>query len=326
VSTIRPPALDAPPPTPPRLVIVGATATGKSAVALEVARRLPGELVCVDAMTVYRGMDIGTAKPSAAERAEIPHHLLDLFEPTEESSLARFVDAGRAVLAALDGAGTNAVVVGGTGLYVDALVDGLDLPGQWPGVRAALHAELDAGAPPEALHARLAALDPLAATRMEPSNARRIVRALEVTIGSGRPFSSFGPGLQSARAAHTERFVMIGIARSRASIAERIRRRYAQQLEAGFVEEARALLERHGSRLSRTARQALGYRELWDAFAAGTPIADALETAAVRTIAFAKRQERWFRRDARIVWLDADARTTGELAAECLMRLGHLSA
>lgn len=312
--------------SPARLVIVGATATGKSVAALEAARRLRSELVCVDAMTVYRGMDIGTAKPTASDRAEVPHHLLDLFDPTEESSLARFVDAGRAVLASLDDARSTAVLVGGTGLYVDALVDGLELPGRWPEVHAALQADLDSGiATPEELHRRLAGLDPVAASRMEPTNARRIVRALEVTLGSGRPFSSYGPGLQAARDRHAGALVMIGITRSRPSIAARIRQRYATQLDDGFVEEARALLERHGPALSRTARQALGYRELWDAIESGGSIDAAVETASARTIAFAKRQERWFRRDTRIEWLDADARSTEELAAHCVARLEHLA-
>ncbi len=348
---------------PPQLVIVGATATGKSAVALAAARLLGAEIVCVDAMTVYRGMDIGTAKAGATERAEIPHHLLDLFEPTEESSLARFVEQGRSVLADLERRGVPAVLVGGTGLYVDALVDDLELPGRWPGIRARLEAELaDGSSSPEQLHARLAALDPLAASRIEPGNARRSVRALEVCLGSGRPFSSFGPGLQAARersggdrsgSAHAGGGdggggdggggvgrAMVGIRRSRASLAARIRARYEAQLAAGFVEEAAGLLARHGDALSRTACQALGYREIWDALEHGTPIADAVETAITRTFAFAKRQERWFRRDPRITWLDADAldRSDGpdadapdadapdavaELARRSLERLGH---
>lgn len=309
---------------PPQLVIVGATATGKSAVALAAARLLRAEIVCVDAMTVYRGMDIGTAKAGAAERAEVPHHLLDLFEPTEESSLARFVEQGRAVLADLERRSVPAVLVGGTGLYVDALVDDLELPGRWPEIRARLEAELaDGSSSPAELHARLAALDPLAASRIEPGNARRSIRALEVCLGSGRPFSSYGPGLQAARERSTAGPVMVGISRSRPSLAARIRARYQAQLAAGFVEEAAALLARHGDALSRTARQALGYREIWDALEHGTPIADAVETAITRTFAFAKRQERWFRRDPRIAWLDADTLDTAELARRCVRLLGH---
>ncbi|MDP1804856.1 MAG: tRNA (adenosine(37)-N6)-dimethylallyltransferase MiaA, partial [Acidimicrobiales bacterium] len=172
-------------------MLVGPTACGKSALALEVARRLGDvELVSADSMQVYRGMDVGTAKATPAEQAEVPHHLLDVAEPEEDYSVARFQADVAEVIAGVEARGRRALVVGGTGLYVQAVVDGLTLPGEWPELKAALETQ-----PPDELHRRLTDLDPVAASRIEPGNTRRLVRALEVTLGSGRPFSSFGPGL-----------------------------------------------------------------------------------------------------------------------------------
>ncbi|MFM8945204.1 MAG: tRNA (adenosine(37)-N6)-dimethylallyltransferase MiaA, partial [Actinomycetota bacterium] len=176
-----------------RLAIIGPTASGKSSVALELCRRVGGaEIVSIDAMQVYRGMNIGTATPSAAERAEVRHHLIDVVEPTAEFTLAQFQTLYTEALADIDRRSGRAVLVGGTGLYLRAVTDGLTPPGQWPEIRARLENEALAVGP-EVLHARLAERDPLAASRMEPTNLRRIVRALEVVEGSGRPFSAFGP-------------------------------------------------------------------------------------------------------------------------------------
>ncbi|MEQ1788050.1 MAG: tRNA (adenosine(37)-N6)-dimethylallyltransferase MiaA, partial [Acidimicrobiales bacterium] len=188
-------------------VLVGATATGKSALALELARRDPRwELVSVDSMQVYRGMDIGTAKPTPAERAEVPHHLLDRLDPWEDGTVAWFQREALAAIADIEARGQRALLVGGTALYVQAVVDELDIPGRYPEVRAQLEADPDT----DALHARLRGLDPVAAARMEPGNRRRVVRALEVTVGSGRPFSSYGPGLD----AHPPTpFTLVGVRR-----------------------------------------------------------------------------------------------------------------
>ncbi|MEA2826882.1 MAG: tRNA dimethylallyltransferase [Actinomycetota bacterium] len=289
------------------LALVGPTASGKSALALEVARHLPGvELVSVDSMQVYRGMDIGTAKPTSAERDEIPHHLLDRAEPTEDFSVARFQAEAEDAIAAIEARGHRALLVGGTGLYLQAVVDGLRLPGQWPDVRAGLEAELEAddadGAEREAsavgaMHRRLADADPVAAARIEPGNARRIVRALEVTLGSGRPFSSFGPGLDAYP--RSTRFRLAGVWLPRDVLNRRIEERYGAQLADGFLDEVRALPDG----LSRTARQALGYRELLDHLHGKTTLADAVDEAVRRTRAFARRQRSWFRRDPRITWL-----------------------
>jgi tRNA dimethylallyltransferase len=292
--------------------LVGATATGKSAVALEVARTLgPGavEIVSVDSMQVYRGMDIGTAKPSPAERAEVPHHLIDIVDPTDDFSVARFQRVLAGALDTIDDHRAQALLVGGTGLYARAAIDGLAIPGQWPDVRAELEADGDTAA----LHERLEQLDPIAASRMEPTNRRRIVRALEVTIGSGTPFSSLGPGLDAYNRDHATTCVVIGLTVARDALTNRIRMRLHRMVDQGFVDEVRALVDANGDNLSRTARQAIGYRELIDHVVDGTPLDTAIDAAIQRTRRFAVRQERWFRRDPRIEWIDT---TDGTGAAE----------
>lgn len=281
-------------------MLVGPTASGKSALAVAVALALgDSDVVSADAMAQYRGMDVGTATPTAQERRGVPHHLLDLVDPADEAELAGWLAAARAVLAALEAEGRRAVVVGGTGLYVQALVDDLTLPGRWPAVRAEIEAE--AGSTEE-LHARLAALDPVAAARIQPSNRRRIVRALEVTLGSGRPFSSFGPGM-TAWPAHP-RFDQVGVWLPRSVVRDRIAVRVERMFEAGLVDEVGALLDRPGG-LSRTSRQALGYREVLAHLEEGRPLDECRADVVTRTQAFARRQRVWFRRDPRITWLAA---------------------
>jgi tRNA dimethylallyltransferase len=279
--------------------LVGATASGKSALALELARRDPSwELVSVDSMQVYRRMDIGTAKPTVAEQEEVPHHLLDRLEPWEDGTLAWFQQEARAAIASIEQRGRRALLVGGTALYVQAIVDDLDIPGQFPEVRTILESDGDT----RALHEQLTELDPVAAGRMQPTNRRRILRALEVTLGSGRPFSSYGPGLD----AHppTE-FALVGLRRDSADLRERIEARYAHQMEIGFLDEVRRLrAEPRG--ISRTAGQALGYKELLEHLEGQATLADALDLAIRRTGRFARRQWAWFRRDPRIRWLDAE--------------------
>ncbi len=279
------------------MVLVGSTASGKSALAMAVARELGDvELVSADSMQVYRGMDVGTAKPSPEERRTIPHHLVDVVDPDEDFSVARFQAEAAKALAGIEARGNRALVVGGTGLYVQAVVDGLALPAEWPEVRAGLQSQ-----GPEELHRRLAEADPLAASRIEPGNVRRLVRALEVTIGSGRPFSSFGPGLA---AYPPTRFRLAGAWLPRPVVAARIEARYRAQLADGFLEEVRRLAAAPAG-LSRTARQALGYRELLDHLAGACSLDEAVATAVARTKAFARRQRAWFRRDPRITWFGA---------------------
>jgi len=290
-------AADRPPEPNGHLVLIGTTASGKSALALEVARRRPGvELVSMDSMAVYRGMDIGTATPTAAERAEVPHHLLDLVDPSEEFSVADFQAAADRALADIEKRHGRAVLVGGTGLHVRSVVDDLEIPGQFPDIRDAIDTDADT----EALYRRLVDADPTAAGRMEPTNRRRILRALEVTVGSGRPFSSFGPGLE---AYPQSPFTQIGLRLARDVVDRRIAERYQRQLDAGFLDEVAAVLAAPGG-LSRSAGQALGYRELAAHLVGECGLDEAVDAAVAATRQFARRQERWFRRDPRIQWLD----------------------
>lgn len=290
------------------LVIVGPTASGKSALALELARRTHSrpdiagttELVSVDSMQVYRGMDIGTAKPTAAEQADVPHHLIDLVDPAERFTVVDYATAFEAAMADITGRGAAPLLVGGTGLYLRAVVDGLTPPPEFADIAAELEAEACAAGEPEgtvALHRRLVELDPLAASRMEPTNLRRIVRALSVCLGTGRSFSSFGPGLQSYPEVP---FRIVGIDAGRAALDELIGDRYRQQMEQGMLEEVRRLAARP---LSRTAAQALGYKELRAHLARECTLDEALNIAVARTRRFARRQQRWFVRDPRITWI-----------------------
>ncbi len=294
------------------VALVGTTASGKSSVAMEVARRLGDvELVCVDSMTVYRGMDIGTGKPSGCDRAAVPHHLLDLVDPTAEFTVREFQASALAALEDIARRGRRALLVGGTGLYLRAVVDRLEVPGRYPEVAAALEREADLPGGVRALHARLAALDPVAASRTTDSNRRRVVRALEVTLGSGRPFSSYGPGLTTYPATDV---TILGLPFLPEVVDRRIEERFARFLDEGLVEEVRRLAARPGG-LSRTARQALGYKELLAHVEEGAPLEACLEEALRRTRAFARRQWSWFRRDPRIRWLEADEDPVATLAA-----------
>jgi tRNA dimethylallyltransferase len=263
-------------------------------------------------MQVYRGMDIGTAKPTAAEQAEVPHHLLDLLDPWEDGAVAWFQPRALAAVADIEARGRRALLVGGTALYVQAIVDELDIPGRYPDVRSEIEADPDTAA----LHARLVRLDPTAAARMEPGNRRRVIRALEVTVGSGRPFSSFGPGLD----VHPPTpFAMVGLSRSSADLRARIAARYDAQLAAGFVDEVRRVhADPHG--ISRTAAQALGYKELQEHLAGDVSLEAAVDLAVRRTSRFARRQRAWFRRDPRIRWLDLEAHEEGNLLVDALAR------
>jgi tRNA dimethylallyltransferase len=282
------------------VALVGVTASGKSEAALALAlRRGDCEIVSVDSMCVYRGMDIGTSKPGPEAQAAVAHHLIDLVDPDEDFTLTQFQVAAREALAGIARRGHDALLVGGTGLYLRAVVDDLEIPGRYPEVAAALQAELDEGkVVPADLHGRLAVLDPVGAARMEPGNRRRVVRALEVTLGSGRPFSTFGPGLE----AYPESVMaQVGLTRPTEEIDARIAARFAHMVQSGLVEEVQALAARPGG-LSRTARQALGYREILAHVENGAPLDDCLEEAMRHTRQFARRQASWFRRDPRVRW------------------------
>jgi tRNA dimethylallyltransferase len=265
---------------------------------MAVAERLGDvELISIDSMQVYRGMDIGTAKPSAAERARVPHHLLDLVDPSEDFTVAEFQQAYRDVVGDIAERGKRAILVGGTGLYHRAVIDDLDLPGEWPALRSGLLAEAELVGP-ASLHARLAARDPAAAAKIEPGNTRRIVRALEVCEGSGRPFSSYGPGLGVYPPSPV---VQIGLRWDREVLAARIEQRVHAMIEAGLVDEVRRL---RAAGMSRTASQALGYKELLAHLDGAQSLDASIAEIVVRTRQFAVRQLRWFQRDPRVRWVD----------------------
>ena len=288
--------------TGPPVVVLAPTASGKSDIAMAAARAVAGtEIVAVDAMQVYRGMDIGTAKPSAADQAAVPHHGIDLVAPSVDFSVTDYVAAYDAAVATIAG---RPLLVAGTGLYLAAVIDRLDVPGQFPEVRHRLETQSDVAA----LWARLDAVDPVAAGRIEPGNRRRIVRALEVTEGSGRPFSSYGPGL---RAYPPTDATLIGLRWSRPALARRVEQRVAAMIDAGLVAEVATL---HAAGLSRTAGQALGYKELIDHLEGRATLDEAIAATVARTRQFAVRQERWFRRDPRVRWYDVERDLVAELA------------
>ena len=293
-----PASSDSPPdPRPgPVLALVGPTAAGKTELALAVAERLGAEVVSSDAMLVYRGMDIGTAKPTRAERGRVPHHLVDLVEPGEEFSVARFQPLARAAIAEVLGRGRVPLLVGGSGLYFHAVVDDFVFPPTDREVRARLEAEAAEIGLPE-LYGRLAEADPAAAARIQPENLRRTVRALEVMELTGRPFSSFRAAMDAPMSRY--RLTVLGLDPGAELLRARVAERVRAMAEAGLVEEVRRLAERP---LSRTARQALGYKELLDAMEQGTPVPEALEAVVRRTRAYARRQLAWFRRDPRVRW------------------------
>jgi tRNA dimethylallyltransferase len=283
---------------PPVVAIVGPTATGKTALAVALARRLCGEVVNADSMQLYRGMDIGTAKPDLAERGGVPHHLLDLWHVREPASVAEYRQRARAEIDRLRGGGVVPLLVGGSGLYVRAVLDELDFPGTDPAVRARLEGELAQVGPAE-LHARLARLDPAAGTAVLPSNGRRIVRALEVIELTGGPFAASLPEPRPHYPA-----VAIGLDRTAAELDERVAVRVERMWAAGFVAEVEGLAA-DGLREGPTASRALGYAQVL-AQLDGTLSADeARERTVTTTRRFVRRQRSWFRRDAAITWFDA---------------------
>lgn len=293
------------------VALVGPTAAGKSAVALAAASALGDvEIVSVDAMQVYRGMDIGTAKPTPSERAAVPHHLIDVADPWEEWTVVRFRDAVREALGDVQARAKRVLLVGGTGLYLRAVVDDLDFPGEDRALRATLEAEPDT----QALYSELSDADPLAASRIQPGNRRRIIRALEVIRLTGRPFSAFGPGLTDYRDPAIP-VKLVGLRVPPALLAERIARRLEAMRAAGFTEEVRALLA-DGRGLSRTAGQAIGYAEVIGHLQGHCSEDEAYERAEIRTRRFARRQIKWFERDPRIEWLDGE--NAGEAGAALL--------
>lgn len=281
--------------SPPVIAVVGPTGAGKSDLAVNLALALDGEVINADAMQFYRGMDIGTAKITTAERRGVPHHLLDTLDVTEEASVSDFQQQARAVIEDIQERGKRAILAGGSGLYVRAALDVLEFPGTDPAVRSQLEADYAAqGAGP--LLARLRDVDPVSAGRV--SDARRIIRALEVQQLTGRPFSSFMP-----RREYFQPAVQIGLAVDRDQLRERLAQRVHGMVDKGLLEEVRRL-DAAGLRRGKTAPRALGYSQFLKVLDGGATVEEAAEETIVATRQFARRQLTWFRADPRISWLD----------------------
>jgi tRNA dimethylallyltransferase len=293
------------------LAVVGPTAVGKSDLAVAVARRLGGEVVNADSMQLYRGMDVGTAKLSEAEQDGVVHHVLDVWDVRVEANVADYQRMARAAFAATRARGARPVLVGGSGLYVRAALDRLVFPGTDPEVRARLEADLAAQGP-GALHRRLAEVDPEAAARILASNGRRVVRALEVIELTGQPFTAALP-----EPAYEVPAIQVGLTLPRPVLDERIANRVDRMWEQGLVEEVHGLVAA-GLREGRTASRALGYAQVLRHLDGEWTQQQAKDETVRATRRFARRQESWFRRDPRVVWLDAadpdlTARALGEL-------------
>ena len=292
------------------VVIVGPTASGKSSVAMAVAQQQtnsqsPVHIVAVDAMQVYRDMNIGTAKPTLSDQSLVPHHCIDLVDSHERFTVAEFKKSATEALSKIDKANGRALLVAGTGLYLTAVIDDLVLPGEFPETRATLEQEPNTAL----LFEQLAQLDPVAIEKIERSNRRRIIRALEVCIGSGRAFSSFGPGTS----AYPENgVVQIGLRWNRDRLAQRVADRVYAMMNEGLLSEVTALRNSKDG-LSRTAAQALGYKELLLHLDGKMSLDQAVEETIIHTRQFAVRQERWFRRDPRIKWVSISEDPVAEI-------------
>lgn len=293
----------------PVLALVGPTGSGKSALALEAAEQLGAEIVAVDAFTVYRGMDIGTAKPTPAERERVAHHVIDVLDPEQDCTVRWFQEQARAAVADIQARGRLPLLVGGSGLYFRAVVDDLRFPPTDPQVRAAVAAEYPDAA---TAFARLQAIDPAAAAAMDPGNHRRAVRALEVIELTGRRFSEFATEWETFESIYDD-FHVVGITLPREELVAAIEERTQKMMAAGWVDEARSLRERN---LSETARKALGYAEVFFHLAGEMTLAQTTEAIAIRTRQYAAAQGRWFRKDPRVRWR-APSEVVQELA-QCI--------
>lgn len=287
----------------PIAVVVGPTAVGKTALAVELALALDGEIVTADSMQVYRGMDIGTAKPTLAERRGVPHHLIDVCDPDRTFNVAEYQTLAHQAIEEIHARHRLPIVAGGSGLYVKAVLDEFLFPDE--GADPTLRQELEAFAEKhgkEALHRRLASVDPEAAGRIHPNDVRRVVRALEVYLRTGRPFSEHVRTVKEAPGRY--RAVQIGLTRPRSVLYERIDARVDAQIEAGLIDEVRTLMARYPA--MPVARQALGYKEMMAYLEGKMSLEDAIDLLKRDTRRFAKRQFTWFRRDPRIQWFDLE--------------------
>jgi tRNA dimethylallyltransferase len=264
------------------------------------------ELVVCDAMQVYKRMDIGTAKPTAQDQAQVPHHCIDMVAPHERFTVSDYQVKARAAVADITGRGKNALVVAGTGLYLTSLIDELSFPGEWPEIRRELQQEPEVSR----LYRQLKELDPEAASKIERSNRRRIERALEVCIGSGKPFSATGPG---TGAYPDNGVVQIGLLWPREMLVARVEQRVHNMMAAGFLDEVQQL--RKDGNTSHTAKQALGYAELLRHLEGKCTLDQAVGDIVIHTRQFAVRQERWFRRDPRITWVNIERDPVSEIGS-----------
>jgi tRNA dimethylallyltransferase len=293
----------------PAIAVVGPTAAGKSDLSLVLAQALGGEVVNADSMQLYRGMDIGTAKLTARERAGVRHHLLDVWPVTQAASVSEYQVLARAAIADIQDRGRTPILVGGSGLYVRAALDHLQFPGTDPDLRARLEGEL-AEVGPAGLHARLRALDPVAATAILPSNGRRIVRALEVIQLTAAPFSATLPQYEYAVPA-----IQVGIELPRPELDRRVAERVDRMWQLGLVDEVRRLIPA-GLRDGKTASRALAYAQVLRFLDGEWTQAQAADQTVLATRRFVRRQESWFRRDPRITWLRGDDPDLADLALE----------
>ena len=280
------------------IVICGATATGKSDLAVALAQKIDAEIINADSMQLYRGMDIGTAKLTLAEQAGVPHHLLDVLDVTEDANVAWYQSQARAKIAEIQGRGKSVVIVGGTGLYIKAILDELNFPDTDPAIREALEKEaLELGA--SVLFERLAKLDPAAALAIDRANTRRIVRALEVIAITGKPFTANLPRKDSELYPEARQF---GLVMDREALTERISARVDRMFDTGLVAEVDQCIAA-GITTARTAQLALGYAQVIAMRRGDSTLEEAVEETKRATRQYARRQETWFSRDARIKWL-----------------------
>ena len=300
--------------TPQVIAVVGATATGKSELALDLAEELGGEVVNADAMQLYRGMDIGTNKLPPDERRGIPHHILDVLDVTDEATLADFQQRAEAAVVDILDRGRVPVLAGGSGLYVRAALDHLDIPPTDPQVRARLEAVAEDEAGPAALRRRLQQVDPAAAEAIEPNNIRRIIRALEVVEITGRPFSATAPTKRYRRPS-----LVIGLRDDWTALTERIERRARAMWDAGLLDEVRRL-DAAGLRGGRTASRAIGYAQALGELDGRWGREEAIADTARATRRYARRQESWWRPDPRPRWLDATAPDLVQVASDLARR------
>ena len=301
---------------PRPLLLAGPTAVGKSEIAVLLAERLGGEIISVDSMQVYRGLDIGTGKPLPEERARVPHHLIDIVELTGPFDVAQFVRLARRAVADIQGRGRLPILCGGTGLYFKAFLEGL---GQAPPADAALRAVLEATPLPELLR-ELAARDPATYERIDRQNTRRVIRAIEVIRLTGQPFSAQRADWQHATRNTQHAANSFGLARSAADLHRRIEARVDAMFRRGWVAETEQLLKR-GLAQNKTAMQALGYRQIVECLRGERSLPETVELVKIRTRQFAKRQMTWFRRQLQLNWINLEPHGSAEAVARTIAEL-----